>query len=296
MGAAQGGYAAVIEELTTMPRESVRPHGDIRIALAVGLIASVLAFGLIGHQVSTPATARSVSPEAIGISSRTARMPDASAASPVTALLRISEPGDGALTAGPIVHVRAIASAALGTVRLAVKLGMIELGATTVEVAGPGAVAVAIPVIVPRFRVPVQLLIVAAPALRPVPLASANYMLQGGGSVEVWEATAAGEGGHHVVTVAGFAGTTVSSLAVEVRSSTGKLLARRLVTRGGGPAGARGSSLLLDRWVFRTPVLLADGASVPRKVDITWADPSEGTSGEMLTSVQVAEGSHSTGW
>ena len=173
---------------------------------------------------------------------------------------------------------------------------MIELGATTVDVDHPGAVAVAIPVIVPRFRVPVQLLIGAAPALRPTPLASADYSLQGGGPVDVWQATAAGEGGHHMVTVAGFAGTAVTSLTAEVRSSTGKLLARGLVTRGGGPAGARGSALLLDRWVFRTPLQLANGAAVPRRVDITWVDPSDGTSGELLTSVQVAEGSHSTGW
>ena len=284
--------AWAIEELgSAAPETAPRIGGDRWLILGIVVLAAVTGFGFMGRldgdvrPGAAPAASAAVADRAPSPSEVSS-----SESAPATAAFTFLSPDEGATIGSTTVDLRATASRALGRLHLAVLAGRIVLGATDVEVTGPGPVDVAIPAFAPPVRVQVEL-VATVPGLVAggTDAIRRSLWLSAGGPLGLWPVQVARSGGTSVLIVAGHAPLAFGRVLVRVTTVAGKPLGSAradIRVDSTKPGSSGGYSLGRGTFEERIPLPgLGDGGRL--LVEVDWRDVVTGTWGTDVETIAM---------
>jgi hypothetical protein len=304
-GAGEWSIIEATDEDGRTPRSVGGPHGW-RLYAGIALAGAIVAAGLLGRSglpvrsapdgLSASAGSRTASPATAD--------PSGTAAADGSAFV-FTAPREDAIVNGALADVRAVASRPLGPVRLAVALGGIVIGWTTVDVTAAGPIAVSMPVFAPSIGGRVELAAslageggrAVASTNEPIG-APRSFWLRPTGAIGIWAISAAQDRLRTVVTISGCTPLAYGRISISAQTPDGRTLgtARAAVTYDPADAGSDGghelgvgslrASLVLDEAV---------AAGTTLRLELDWRDESIGLWGASWVSVQVPEQRRGTG-
>ncbi len=269
------GDEIVVEELTLVPPARLASGSAGRVlplAAVVALVATVGLGGRIldGDQAGAPAASPS---------------PVAATPSSPAPLFVLLEPGEGARLAGSAVTVRGTARAALGSVRVAVVVGSVVLGQADIAVRAAGPVTATVPILTGLAPLSASLEVTRTQGGSAVMLARRGLVVTATSPVQVWRAVYVPGRPRANIEIDGFAPLTVPTISAS--AADGDLREASTTTRV-WPLNGRNSqaAAAIGLAVFRVEVSLMSD-TIPSTVTISWRDVLDGTSGSIVTAVQL---------
>jgi hypothetical protein len=244
-----------IEDLTEANAGLGVGRTTLWIGVLLAVLVAIVGFGFIGRTTSEEAIAGSSTTPVPGAATHPRDLELATTSSDP---LVVTAPREGAGVAGGVVKVEGMASRALGTVHLAVRLGNAVLGWANVEVAAAGPMKGTVHVFAPAFDVPVELRIDSAGSVgRPGVALVIRVHLNAAAGVGLWSAGIVDQGSTPVVVVHGYANRSDGTVDVQARASDARVLGAtraRIVVEQSRPGSAGGSMIGLGSFTARVPL------------------------------------------
>ncbi|HYC07924.1 MAG TPA: hypothetical protein VEG29_08360 [Candidatus Binatia bacterium] len=278
---------STIEELGEPATVAVaRGRWDRIVGVLVAVCAAVVCFGFAGRiWIPTAADVHAVDP----LASQRAQAVDSPAPTAQAGPVTLSEPADGARSAGGVIHVQGQATPDVKSVHVSVALGSAVLGFSDLDVGTDGTMQGDVHLFEPSFDVAVTVLATGATGDGARFEVRRTVDVAAGAPVTIWhEAISGGSSGDApVLLVDGSARASIPSVTVEVLTSSGRRLAGAVAPNGRDDyrPGSFGGELV-GRSSFRARIAIPSSALAGGiVVRLSWRDDATGATGRLSSIV-----------